>query len=48
VIYATGSARLSRLTLHARRAIRPAHYTLILRRPYGHRWTTTRRTITLA
>jgi len=48
VIYATGSARLNRLTLHARRAITPARYTLILRRRHGHRWITTRRTITLA
>ena len=47
-VYATGSARLGRLTLHARRTVRPGPYTLILRRGDGRRSVTTQRKITLA
>ena len=47
VLYATGSARLDQLTLHARRVIRPGRYTLILSHPDGQRSITTHHTITI-
>jgi hypothetical protein len=48
VIYATGTATLARLVLHARRPVPPGRYTLILRRRQGHRWITSRKQITIA
>jgi hypothetical protein len=48
VLYATGRARLNRLTLHARRRIVSGRYTLILIRRDGSRTIRTRHTIRIA
>jgi hypothetical protein len=48
VVYATGTANLTRLVLHTRRPVRAGRYTLNLRHRYGHRWITTRRQIMIA
>ena len=48
VIYATGTARLTRLTLHAgRRLVRPGEYMLTLTRQLGHRRLQTHQEITI-
>jgi hypothetical protein len=48
IIYATGTADLTRLTLEQRRPIRPGHYTLTLtHHPSNHHQITTRRPITI-
>jgi hypothetical protein len=48
VVYATGTMGGGRLVLRVRRAVRPGHYTLILRRHAGRRTITTLRPITIA
>jgi hypothetical protein len=48
VVYATGTADLTRLVLHTRRAVRAGRYTLVLRHRDGRRWITTRHQITIA
>ena len=47
VIYATGTARLTRLTLHAGRLVRPGEYMLTLTRQLGHRRLQTHQEITI-
>jgi Kelch motif len=48
VVFATGTARLTRLVLHTRRRVRPGVYTLILKRRSGRHTITIRRKITIA
>jgi hypothetical protein len=47
VIYATGTARLARLTLNVRRSLRAGEYTLTLTRQLNHHRVQTRRQITI-
>ena len=47
VIFATGTARLTRLTLHAGRPVRPGEYMLTLTRQLGHRRLQTHQEITI-
>ncbi|HEY6397506.1 MAG TPA: hypothetical protein VIX82_08645 [Solirubrobacteraceae bacterium] len=47
VVYASGTARLTRLVLHPRRAVAPGRYTLTLTHGRGDRRYTTRQSVTL-